>query len=274
MIAAMPRLAPCALLLASMAAGPAVVAGQSDDRLGDARRLYNRQLFEMAIRAAGEARDAGERPNEAALVIARSHLERFRQTRDAQNLTAAREALRGIDASELTDAMRTEFALAMGQWLFLDDRFPAAAEFFEGVIGKVEPLGLAARDRVLDWWATAIDRQAQVDPSNRWSLHRRILERMEEELRVNPASTAASYWVPAAARSLGDVERAWHTAIAGYLRSRMAADSGPTLRSDLDQLVTTAIIPERARALAGTGDPKPGAEAMAAEWEQLKSLWH
>jgi hypothetical protein len=113
-----------------------------------------------------------------------------------------------------------------------------------------------------------------VDPSNRWSLHRRILERMEEELRFNPASTAASYWVPAAARSLGDVERAWHTAIAGYLRSRMAADSGAALRSDLDQLVTTAIIPERARALAGTGDAKPGAEAMAAEWEQLKSLWN
>jgi hypothetical protein len=199
MIAAMPRLASCALLLASMAAGPAVVAGQAEDRLGDARRLYNRQLFEMAIRAASEARDAGERPNEAALIIARSQLERFRQTRAAQNLTAAREALRGIDASELTDAMRTEFALAMGQWLFLDDRFSAAAEFFEGVIGKVEPLGLASRDRVLDWWATAIDRQAQVDPSNRWSLHRRILERMEEELRFNPASTAASYWVPAAA---------------------------------------------------------------------------
>jgi hypothetical protein len=54
----------------------------------------------------------------------------------------------------------------------------------------------------------------------------------------------------------------------------MAADSGAALRSDLDQLVTTAIIPERARALAGTGDAKPGAEAMAAEWEQLKSLWN
>jgi hypothetical protein len=274
MIAAMPRLASCAMLIASLAAGPAGAAGQPDDRLGDARRLYNRQLFEMAIKAASESREAGDRPNEAALIIARAHLERFRQTRDAHNLTAARESLRGINASELTDAMRTEFALAMGQWLFLDDRFPAAAEFFEGVIGKVEPLGLAARDRVLDWWATAIDRQAQVDPSNRWSLHRRILERMEEELRENPASTAASYWVPAAARSLGDIERAWHTAIAGYLRSRMSAESGATLRVDLDQLVTTAIIPERARALAGTGDPKPGAEAMASEWEQLKSLWN
>ena len=273
MIAGMPRLASCALLIAWLAAGSADAAGQSVDHLGDARRLYNRQLFEMAIKAAAEARDAGDRPNEASLIIARSHLERFRQTRDAQNLSAAREALRAVAAGDLSDAMRTEFALAMAQWLFLDDRFPAAAEFFEGVIGKVEPLGLAARDRVLDWWATAIDRQAQVDPSNRWSLHRRILERMEEELRENPASTAASYWVPAAARSLGDVERAWHTAIAGYLRSRMAAEDGAGLRADLDQLVTTAIIPERARALAGTGDPKPVAEAMAAEWEQLKRLW-
>ena len=97
MIAAMPRLAPCALLLVAMAAGPAAAAGQSVDHLGDARRLYNRQLFEMAIRAASEARDAGERPNEAALIIARSHLERFRQTRDAQNLTAARCAEVGAE---------------------------------------------------------------------------------------------------------------------------------------------------------------------------------
>jgi hypothetical protein len=273
MIAAMCRLASLTLLIVTLAAGSAGVAGQPADRLGDARRLYNRQLFEMAIKAAIEAREAGDRPNEAALVIARSQLERFRQTRDAENLAAAREALRGIDANELTDAMRTEFALAMGQWLFLDDQFPVAAEFFEGVINKVEPLGLEARERVLDWWATAIDRQAQVDPSNRWSLHRRILERMEEELRIHPASTAASYWVPAAARSLGDVERAWHTAIAGYLRSRMAADGGAALRADLDQLVTTAIIPERARVLAGTGDPKAAAEVMTAEWEQLKTLW-
>jgi hypothetical protein len=266
--------AAAAVLVTLLVAAPAAAEVAPADRLGDARRFYNKQLFEMAIKAASESRDAGLRTDEASLIIARSQLERFRQTRDLQNLTAARDALRSIDASRLTPAMQTEFALALGQWLFLDDRFPAAAEFFDGVIDKVEPLGLVARDRVLDWWATAIDRQAQVDPSNRWSLHRRILERMEDELRRNPASAAAAYWVPASARSLGDVERAWHTATAGYLRARLAPDAAASLRADLDQLVTTAIIPERARVLAGTGDPKPAADQMAAEWEQIKALWN
>jgi hypothetical protein len=26
--------------------------------------------------------------------------------------------------------------------------------------------------------------------------------------------------------------------------------------------------------LAGTGDPKPAADQMAAEWEQIKTLWN
>jgi hypothetical protein len=272
-MAGMPRAAAIAFVTLLLAA-PALAEVPQADKLGDARRFYNKQFFEMAIKAASEARDAGVRKDEAALIIARSHLERFRQTRDALNLTAAREALRSVDAGQLPPAMQTEFALALGQWLFLDDRFPAAAEFFEGVIDKVEPLGLVARDRVLDWWATAIDRQAQVDPSNRWTLHRRILERMEAELRTNPSSAAAAYWVPASARSLGDVERAWHTATAGYLRARLAPEAAASLRADLDQLVTTAIIPERARVLAGTGDPKIAADAMAAEWEQIKVLWN
>src|SRR5687768_1760964 len=100
-MARMPRAVAIALvLLLSAAAANADVL--SPDRLGDARRFYNKQLFEMAIKAASESREAGFRKDEASLIIARSHLERFRQTRDAQNLTAAREALRLVDASQLT----------------------------------------------------------------------------------------------------------------------------------------------------------------------------
>ena len=57
MIAGMPRLASCALLIAWLAAGPAGAAGQSADRLGDARRLYNRQLFEVAKIGRASGRD-------------------------------------------------------------------------------------------------------------------------------------------------------------------------------------------------------------------------
>jgi hypothetical protein len=118
-------------------------------------------------------------------------------------------------------------------------------------------------------------RQAQTDAAQRQALYQRIIERMDAELRSNPGSTSAGYWVAAAARSAGDTERAWHAALAGYLRARLAADRGDGLRADLDQLVTTAIIPERARHLTAPGaDVKPAVDAMTTEWEQMKSLWN
>jgi len=245
------------------------------DQVAEARRYYNQSLYELAIKSATDARDRGVAVDDAALVIARAHLERFRQTRDTHNLTAARDALRVIDATKLTAEGPTEFAVALGQWLFLDDKFRAAAELFDGVVTRVDALGPAARDRVLDWWATSVDRQAQTDAAQRQALYQRIIERMDAELRNNPGSTSAGYWVAAAARSAGDIERAWHAALAGYLRARLAADRGAALRADLDQLVTTAIIPERARHLTAPGvDVKPAVDAMTTEWEHMKSLWN
>ncbi len=144
-------------------------------------------------------------------------------------------------------ARKAEFTLALGQWLFLADKFRAAAELFDSASAGVDKLGPVARDRVLDWWATAIDRQAQEDPTHRAALYQRIVDRMEAELRQQPGSTAAGYWLAAAARSMGDTERAWHAALAGYVRARVAADRGAALRADLDRLVATAVIPERAR---------------------------
>lgn len=255
------------LLAVPAAAAPA-------DRTADARRLYNQQLYELAIKAASEAQQSGQSADEAAVIIARAHLERFRQTRDAQNLTAAREALRGVNASTLPAPVQTEFTLAIGQFLFLDDRFRAAAEVFDGAVARVDTLGPVARDRVLDWWATAMDQQAQLDPAHRLALYQRIIDRMEIELRNSPGSAAAGYWLPAAARSIGDTEHAWHAALAGYLRARMAPDGGAALRADLDRLVTTAIIPERAREQAGpSGDAKAQADAMTTEWERFKTSW-
>ena len=264
---------PLVLLTASLLAGAPAAAGS--DQVTEARRFYNQSLYELAIKSASDARDSGEAVDDAALVIARAHLERFRQTRDAHNLTAARDALRTIDVTRLAGPGKTEFAMALGQWLFLDDKFRAAAELFDGVVNRVDELGPAARDRVLDWWATSVDRHAQTDAAQRKALYQRIIDRMDAELRDNPGSTSAGYWVAAAARSAGDTERAWHAALAGYLRARLAADRGAALRADLDQLVTTAIIPERARNLTSPGvDVKPAIDAMTAEWEQMKSFWN
>lgn len=261
-------------LTAAMWLVSADAPAQARDRIADARRLYNQELYELAIRAASEARDAGYSVDEAALIIARAHLERYRQTRDSANLAGARDALRALDPSGLEGTSHTEFTLALGEWLFLDERYGAAAELFDAALGKVDGLGPEARDRALDWWATAVDRQAQIDPANRAALYRRILERMEEELRQFPGSTAAGYWLPAAARSLGDVDRAWHAVIAGYLRARIAPDRGAALRADLDRLMTTAIIPERARrAGPDANEQKAAADELTEEWEMLKRQW-
>lgn len=261
------------VLAACLLVGPA--RGEAAGRTADARKLYNQELYELAIKAATEARQAGDAVDDASLIVARAHIERFRQTRDAHNLTEAQAALRAVDATRLSPGAQAEFTLALGQWLFLTEKFRAAAELFDSVSARVDGLGPVARDRVLDWWATAIDRQAQEDPAHRASLYQRIIDRMETELRQHLGSTAAGYWLSAAARSMGDTERAWHAALAGYVRARVASDRGVALRADLDHLVATAVIPERARQMAGpAGDVKPAIDAMTAEWEQIKTLWN
>ena len=119
-----------------------------------------RRLYELAIKAATEARDAGERVDEASLIIARAHLERFRQTRDAHNLTEAQEALRAVDATPLvargaTPSSRWRWASGCS-WTTSSARPPSCST---AASASVDDLGPVARDRVLDWWATA-DRSA------------------------------------------------------------------------------------------------------------------
>ena len=76
----------------------------------------------------------------------------------------------------------------------------------------------------------------------------------------------------AAARGVGDLERAWQAAIAGWVRARSAADGGAALRADLDRLVTQAIIPDRATRLK-IRDPRQAAGGMANEWTAFKEGW-
>jgi hypothetical protein len=51
------------------------------------------------------------------------------------------------------------------------------------------------------------------------------------------------------------------------VRASLAGDHGAALRADLEQLVTRALIPERARAL---GQP---AETIRLDWERFKERW-
>ena len=82
-----------------------------------------------------------------------------------------------------------------------------------------------SRDRLLDWWASALDRHVQEAGGDAAELYGRVLERMEQEARRDPSSAAAAYWIAAAARGLGQLERAWQAAMAAWVRTGLTDGS-------------------------------------------------
>jgi len=255
------------VMLASIgAAGP-------QDELVRARQLYNQQLYNLAIDSANTARHTPQLADAATLVIARSLLERFRKEAAAADLDAARTELQQIRPAGLSPSDQAELIIALGELLYLDDQPGAAAVEFERALDRVESAS-ASHERVLDWWASAVDRQAQMRPeAERAPLYARIVARMEDELRRNAASAVASYWLVAGARGNGDLERAWDAAFAAWARASFTGDRRLQLRADLDQIVTQAIIPERARLVAPAGGAAQSTAAMRAEWDALKQVW-
>jgi hypothetical protein len=243
------------------------------DLLAEARRLYNLGQYDAAERV---ARDAARQPamaDGARLVLGRIHLERYRRSADTADLVAGREALRAVDPRPLLDRERLELTIGLGEALYLDDHFGAAAELFESALDRSTMLGPVAHERLLDWWATALDRLAQRRARDaREVVYARILLRMEGELTKDPGSTPAAYWLTAAARGSGDIERAYHSATGGWVRAQLARDRGAALRADLDRLMIQAIIPERAARLQ-VRDTKQAIAGMLAEWEAFKTSW-
>ena len=141
------------------------------------------------------------------------------------------------------------------------------------MLDEVAALGPASRDQVLDWWATSIDRHVRaLPPADRAAAFDRLILRMEQELRRDPTSGAAAYWIAAAAFARGHVDRAWDAAVAGWVRGLLTADRGAALRPDLDRLVRDAIIPERLRRLPASA-PDTAQASMLAEWELVKERW-
>jgi len=260
-----------AALLAVLLLTPLAV--EAADPLAEARRLYNSGQFDAAEQAALEALKAPGMAEGARLVLGRIHLERFRRNANPAELAAGREALRAVDTRALDPRDRVELTIGLGEALYLDDRFGPAAELFQWALDRSTALGPGAHERLLDWWATALDRMAQGQPKDaRQEIYRRVLARMEEELALEPGTGPAAYWLTAAARGLGDLERAWHLAAAAWVGAVLSRDRGAALRADLDRLVVQAIIPERAARLH-IRDSKPAAAGMLAEWEAFKSSW-
>lgn len=251
------------LLLATSA-----TAAEQRDPLFRARSLYNQRQFPAAVEAAEEAGRDPAYVDSADLIAARAYLEHYRETGAPDDLSSARQRLRRINPERFTPRERNEFIVGLGETLFFEDAVGAAAAAFESVLASSDELALEGRERVLDWWASALDRDARPRPDlERQVVYQKIRDRMTAELAGNPASSTAAYWVAAAARGQGNLQEAWDAVQAGWVRAPLAADRGAALRSDLDRLVQRVLIPERARFLA-----QPP-ETLLAEWERFKEKW-
>ena len=261
----MGRAPLCAAVLGLLLARAAAAA---DDPLAKARQLYNARDFEAAIAAAEQARLTAARADAADLVAARAFLERFRESAAADDLTNARDRLRRLDPERFQPHERTEYLIGLGEALYFDGAFGAAAVVFDSVLQGGELMAGPARERVLDWWATALDRDSRPRPEmDRQGIYQRMRARLEGELADHPNSSAASFWLVAASRAQGDLQAAWDAAQAGWVRAPLAADHGAALRADLDRIVVRVLAPERAKVLA-----QPP-ENLRAEWERFKARW-
>jgi len=239
------------------------------DPLAVARQLYNERRFDAAITAAESVRSP-ERADSVDLVVARATLEQFRDGGTADHLSTSRERLRRIRPHKLTEDERLELLVGLGQQLYLEGAAGAAATLFDTLfVDRPKQLSGTARERVLDWWASALDREARPRAEiERHTFYQQIRDRMRDELGRNPGSGVASYWLSASASGLGDHLAAWDAALAGWVRAPLAEDHGARLRTDLDLLVIRVIVPLRARATAQSPD------ALRQEWEQFKGRWN
>jgi hypothetical protein len=239
--------------------------------LAKARMLYNAGSFDAAIESARAATGDRQFADAAALIIARAHLERHRLSAAAEDLTAARETLRTIRRGGLSPRDQVDLLIGLGQTLYFGEQFGAAAELFDAALDRASILAARDRELLLDWWATAVDREAQTrPPERRVALFEQIGTRMHDELELDAGSAVANYWLAVAARGAGDLEGAWDLAVAAWVRASLTPEGSKSLRADLDRLVTEALIPERARTRPQREDPATG---LRVEWERIKDNW-
>ena len=241
--------------------------------LATARALYNAANYDGAISAATESRRLAQWADASALVLARSHLELYRLRSNPDDLAAARQALLTVRAGILSPRDQVDQLIGLGQSLYFGELYGASAELFDTALGRAALLSTRDRLQLLDWWATALDRDAQSRPvDRRQDVYDRILRRMEDELRVDASNPTANYWLVVSARGTEDLDRAWQAAIAAWVRSSLAPDRATKLREDLDRLVTQALISDRVRARPGREQPE-ALTSLQAEWGLVKQMF-
>jgi hypothetical protein len=248
-----------------------VLASRAD--LARALALYNDRQFDQAIEAAIAARKSPETQDAGAVVLARAYLERYREQVDPADLSAAREALGSVRTAVLEPRTRLEYLLALGQALFLEDEFGAAATLFASAVAPAREFDPKLGESFVDWWGSAVERQADAAGAEvRAELFRSLAREMRTELGRSPESAAAVYWTAAALRGAGDSAAAWDAAAAGWVRARLAGERSASLRADLDKLVLQGVIPDRVKLLLPL--ERAAAESqLRADWELIKERW-
>ena len=269
-LVAIQRPAIAAALVILICSAPALAQRAE---LARARSAYNQQQFDEAIAAALTAQKVGATADAATVVLSRSYLERYRLRANPADLAAARAQLGTVRVSNLDSRDHVDFMMALGEALFFEDDFGAAAAMFESGIDIALAQGATTGEAMLDWWGSAIERQAEMlERDQRAVVFGRMRDRMTRELARNPASAAAAYWSVVAARGAGDALGAWDAAIAAWVRGRLAGSRSAQLRADLDKLVLEGIIPDRVRALPQ--ERRGQAESdLRTEWAILKERW-
>lgn len=275
-LTASARTLACAVVLlgalSEAAAQPA--ASAAGDPMSRARQRYNAGQYDEAVAAAREAAARPATRSEANLLLGRALLERHRASRTPEDLSAGRVALAAVDAGVLSDRGRVDLVVGLGEALYLDGEYGAAAGVLEPALEQMGLLPAGDREQVMDWWATAMDRYAQTRPTEeRGAIYEQVAGRMRAHLGRYADSAVASYWLPAAALARGDLDLAWDLALAGWVRGMLAPDKGVALRADLDRLLTEALIPERVKRLPDDEDAADATARFTAEWEESKARW-
>jgi len=248
------------------------VSAQRAD-LAKARTLYNQRQFDAAIDAAAAAQKVQATADPASVVLARSHLERYRERANPEDLSAARTALGTVRVSNLDPRDNVDFLMALGEALFFEDDYGAAATLFESGIESAIAQGTQTGESMLEWWGSATERHADgLEKEPRVAAFARLRDRMARELARTPGSAAAAYWFVVGTRGAGEPIEAWEAAVAGWVRARLAGPLSAKLRADLDKLVIEGIIPDRLRGIAP--DKRGQAESdLKTEWAVVKERW-
>jgi hypothetical protein len=255
---------------------PGSASAQND--LERARALYNAGEYDDAIAIATAAMMKPAAAPSATLIAARARLERFRQTKDPQDLTAARNELVSLDPRKLGPQEAIEWQIGIGAALFFDDQPGPASEMFTSVIESARGhLSAPEFEKLLEWWAATLSRVAEaLSGSARKDAYSAMEFAVREELDRNPLSRPATYWSVVARRGTGDLDGAWNAAVAGWIRAGNQPDA-KDFHVDLDRFVTQTLIPERAQARTGQRLDSPATVTEIAtlkeEWRALTARW-